>query len=140
MAGYAGTPLPKKLGIEPGAHLAVLNAPQGFRAQLDPLPYGVVVHTDLAHTCDVIVLFARTQPALAAHLTQAVAALAPTGGLWIAWPKRGARVPTDLDEHVVRTLGLAQRLVDNKICAIDEVWSGLRFVVRRADRANWPTL
>ena len=131
-AGYSGTPLPRKLGIGPGDELALIGAPDGFDAQLGPLP-DVVVHTDLADDAryDVIVAFVTWQPELADVLDRARPAMAPACGLWIAWPKKAARVPTDITEDVIREIALPTGLVDNKVCAIDQTWSGLRLVIRR---------
>ena len=138
MAGYATTPLPKKLGIRPGACMALVDAPQGFAASLDPLPPGVTLGPGLNGPCDVILLFVVERAALCERISAAARALAPTGGLWVIWPKRASGVPTDLSEQVVREIALGAGLVDNKVCAVDEVWSGLRFVVRLADRPGWP--
>jgi Protein of unknown function (DUF3052) len=133
-AGYSGTPLPRKLGIKPGARLALLGAPDGFDQTLGELPRDVLVRRRLAGTFDVIVAFWSRRRDLERRLAALKAALDPAGGLWIAWPKRTSGVPSDLSEDVVRSLGLAAGLVDNKVCAIDEVWSGLRLVVRLRDR------
>jgi hypothetical protein len=138
MAGYSTTPLPKKLGIGPGARLALVDAPQGFAASLDPLPLGVTLGPELEGPCDVILLFAVERTVLRERIAAAARTLAPSGGLWVIWPKRASGVPTDLSEPVVREFGLGAGLVDNKVCAVDAVWSGLRFVVRLADRAGWP--
>ena len=138
MAGYSTTPLPKKLGIRPGARVALLDAPQGFAASLDPLPPGVRLDPALRPPCEVILLFAVERSALCERIAPAARALAPAGGLWVIWPKRASGVPTDLSEQLVREIGLGSGLVDNKVCAVDEVWSGLRFVVRLVDRASWP--
>ena len=133
-AGYSGTPLPRKLGIRPGAVVGLLNAPPGAEELLHPLPDGVTLRRRAQGPLDVIVLFATTRVELARRFGQAVRALDTDGGLWVAWPKRAARVPTDLDFDFVQRLGLGAGLVDNKSCAIDQTWSGLRFVVRLADR------
>jgi hypothetical protein len=126
--GYSGTPLPRKLGIEPGMRVAALGpAPAELAMRLD----GAKLHARLAGGFDVILLFADTVAALERRLPAAAAALEPRGGLWIAWPKRSSGVVSDVDERVVRELGLATGLVDNKVCAIDATWSGLRFVRRR---------
>jgi hypothetical protein len=136
MAGYSGTPLPKKLGIKPGHLIALLGAPDGFDATLGTLPEDVSVQTGRAgkQPFDVIVLFVKKR----AELEKAIAALrprmAPACGLWVAWPKRASKVPTDITEHVVREIALPTGLVDNKVCAIDEVWSGLRLVIRLENR------
>jgi hypothetical protein len=133
-AGYSGTPLPAKLGIKPGARVAFPGAPDGFAALLGELPEAVAVRRQVRGPLEVIVFFARSQAELSRRLPRLRAALDPAGGLWIAWPKRASGVATDVTEDVVRELGLAARLVDNKVCAIDETWSGLRLVIRRADR------
>lgn len=134
MAGYSGTPLTRKLGIKPGARLALVNAPEGFEAVLGELPDGVALSRRLRGRRDVIVAFFVRHAELERRLPALRGALEPDGGLWLAWPKRSSGVETDVSETDVRELGLAAGLVDNKICAIDETWSGLRFVYRLADR------
>lgn len=133
-AGYSGTPLVQKLGIKPGARLGLLRAPSGFATTLGELPPGVRIHRRARGPLDVIVAFYTRRSELERRLPALCASLHPTGGLWIAWPKRASGVNTDVAENVVRELGLAAGLVDNKVCAIDEVWSGLRFVYRLRDR------
>ena len=133
-AGYSGTPLPRKLGIRPGARVALLGAPEGARALLDPLPDGVRVIGRLAADLDVVVIFAARRADLARRLPRARAAMRPDTALWMAWPKKASGVATDLTGDVVREMGLAAGLVDNKVCAIDAVWSGLCFVLRLRDR------
>ena len=132
-AGYSRTPLARKLGIAPGTTLALIDAPADFPAVLEP-PEGVDLRTSLRGTPDVIIYFVTTGARLARRLPALQRALPPDGGLWIAWPKRGSGVPTDLSDNVLRELILPTGLVDNKVCAIDATWSGLRFVVRLADR------
>ena len=135
MAGYSGTPLPKKLGIGEGARLALVRAPDGFAAFLAPLlPNGVRVRSRLSGTLDVVLFFVTRRSELERRFAGMARALEPAGGLWIAWPKKTAGVATDLSENVVREIGLGNGLVDNKVCAVDDVWSGLRFVYRLADR------
>lgn len=126
--GYSGTALPRKLGIAPGSRVAALAAPPGFVDRLDGAPTHSLVRGE---PFDVIVQFATTRSTLERRLDTLIAALAPRGGLWIAWPKRASGVATDLSEHVVRDRVLRTGLVDNKVCAIDETWSALRFVRRR---------
>jgi hypothetical protein len=138
-AGYSGTPLVRKLGIKPGARVALIHAPDGFYAVLGELPDAVTVHGQLRGSFDVIVSFHVRQIELERRLSALRGALAGSGGLWLAWPKRASGVETDLAEGGVRELGLAAGLVDNKICAIDETWSGLRFVYRLADRPSATT-
>jgi hypothetical protein len=131
MAGYSGTPLPKKLGINEGARVALLHAPAGFAITLGELPPGVAVTSRLGKAHDVIVAFvdART------HLEKAAPALEkavfPDGAVWVAWPKKASKVPTDITEDIVRDVFLPRGLVDVKVCAIDDVWSGLKLVWRK---------
>jgi hypothetical protein len=133
MAGYSGTPLPKKLGIRAGSAVALLGAPQGFAAKtLGPLPEGAVVRGDARSVFTVGLLFARSKSDLARRFPAAAKAMGDPGALWIVWPKKASGVPTDLDENVVRAYGLASGLVDYKIAAIDATWSGLCFARRKA--------
>ena len=134
MTGYSGTPLPRKLGIKPGHRLLVLGAPEGFEATLGELPEDVSVRTSARGRADVIVAFHDRRAELARRLPKLRALMEPAAGLWIAWPKRSSGVATDLTEDVVRELALANALVDNKVCAIDATWSGLRLVIRLRDR------
>lgn len=135
MAGYSGTPLPKKLGIKAGSVVAVLGAPEGFAAStLGPLPEGAVVRGDVRSPFTVGLLFARSSSDLARRFPAAAKAMGDPGALWIAWPKRASGVPTDLDENAVRAYGLARGFVDYKIAAIDATWSGLCFARRKKSR------
>jgi hypothetical protein len=133
-SGYSGTPLPRKLGIKPGSRLALVGAPDDLGATLGELPGGVVVRRRAQGPCDVIVAFFTRGAELERRMPALKRALDPAGGLWIAWPKRSSGVQTDLGDGPVREAGLAAGLVDNKVCAIDETWSGLRFVYRVVDR------
>jgi hypothetical protein len=134
MPGYSGTPLAKKLGLEEGQRVALRGAPPGFRELLRPLPPRMRWTDRLDPPLDCIVLFAPDAAALRRSLPRAAAALAPAGMLWIAWPKQAAKVPTDLTSAAVRSAGLATGLVDVKVCAVTEAWSGLKFVRRLRDR------
>jgi len=139
MAGYSGTPLPRKLGIRPGHRVLALGAPDGFAPDtLGELPDGVALRTTARGTADVIVSFHDRRAELARRMPRLRELMEPAAGLWIAWPKRASGVPTDLTEDVVRELALANRLVDNKVCAIDDTWSGLRLVIRLKDRTPAP--
>jgi len=131
-SGYSGTPLVRKLGIKPGARVALVGAPEGFA--LADLPEDVTVRSAVRGPLDVIVAFFASRRALERRLPVLVGALDVAGGLWIAWPKRASGVETDLSDGAVRSLGLEAGLVDNKVCAIDSVWSGLRLVYRLRDR------
>lgn len=138
-AGYSGTPLAKKLGIKEGSSVVLVRAPGGFEDVLAPLPPGVEVRRRLpspGRKADVAVLFATSLADLDCRFPTVAAALRPAGGLWVAWPKRSSGVATDVSENPVRAIGLAHGLVDNKVCAITNVWSGLRFVVRLKDRPS----
>ena len=135
MAGYSGTPLPRKLGIKPGHRVLALGAPERFvEDTLGELPDGVPVVRSARGKADVIVSFHDRRAELERRMPRLRELMEPAAGLWIAWPKRASGVPTDLTEDVVRELALANRLVDNKVCAIDGTWSGLRLVIRLADR------
>lgn len=127
-AGYSGTPLIKKIGIKPGHRVCFVSAPDNWPELLGPLP------EDVAHAeseLDVAVLFVTTQDDLLELFPKYQANLAPKGMLWVAWPKKAANVPTDLSFDPVQKIGLASGLVDVKICAIDAIWSGLKFLHRR---------
>jgi hypothetical protein len=134
VTGYSATPPAKKLGIKEGHRVAFPSAPEGFTDLLAPLPDEVKVKARTAGPLDVIVFFTKSRAELERRLPGLRRAMDPAAGLWIAWPKRSSGVETDLTEDVVRKLALANRLVDNKVCAIDETWSGLRLVIRLEDR------
>ncbi len=136
MPGYSGTPLAKKLGIKEGHRVALLGAPAGFEDQLEGLAPGVVVTRGLRGTrpFDVIVLFAKKDAELQSSFDRARDRLEDPGGLWACWPKKSSGVATELSDGRVREIGLATGMVDNKTCAVTEVWSGLRFVVRLENR------
>lgn len=129
------SPLRKKLGVGEDARVAFPGAPDGFGDLLGELPAGVVVKSRASGPLDLIVFFTERRAELERRLPALRRAMEPAAGLWIAWPKRSSGVETDLTEDVVRDLGLANRLVDNKVCAIDDTWSGLRLVVRLKDRS-----
>ena len=135
MAGYSGTPLPQKLGIKEQHKICLLGAPRGFAELLGALPAGVSVATKLAMApLDVIVFFTKDRAELVKRLADLRARMQPAAGLWIAWPKKSSGVATDITEDVIRAVALPTGLVDNKVCAIDATWSGLRLVIRRENR------
>ncbi len=134
-AGYSGTPLPRKLGIKEAARLAIVGeVPAGFDRTLGRLPAGVEVRHQTRGTSDVIVCFVTGRAQLAKRFPGLERALDYGGGFWVAWPKRASGVATDMTEDVVREIALPGGLVDNKVCAIDDTWSGLRLVIRLKDR------
>ncbi len=132
------TPLVKKLGVKEGHTLGLIGIAADFEATLAPLPDGVAVRHQARGRFDVIVYFPAHQGELRRRFAQLARHMVANGGLWIGWPKKASKVPTDLSFDVVQTIGLEEGLVDNKICAIDETYSGLRFVVRVENRAGWP--
>jgi hypothetical protein len=134
MAGYSETPLAKKLGIKSGHTVVLVAAPQGFESELEGLPDNVRVLRALRTPVDVVVFFVDRLADLERRFNKIASRLHPAGGFWVAWPKKASRRPTDITEDVVRSIGLAAGLVDNKVCAIDEVWSGLRLVIRVENR------
>lgn len=133
MAGYSKTPLSKKLGIKAGWQVRLVNAPDNFVDELQPLPDGVVF-TDDEGALPFVLLFALNSAELHTHLPQLKPQIFPKGMLWIAWPKKASKVPTDLTGDVVRQTGLDAGLVDVKVCAVNQIWSGLKFVYRVKDR------
>lgn len=134
MAGYSGTPLPKKLGIKEDLRLAFINAPKDFATYLDPLPAGTEVVKRVTKPLDLVVLFVTSERELARDFAKLSDKLVSNGMIWIAWPKKSSGVATDLSFERVQRIGLDAGLVDVKICAIDETWSGLKFVFRLKDR------
>lgn len=134
MAGYSETPLAKKLGIKEGFRVAMIGAPAGFRGELAGLPDKVKFVTSTATSLDVVLYFVKLQRELTESFPRLAAKLAPAGMLWIAWPKKASGVPTDLSDHSVREIGLEAGLVDVKVCAVNHIWSGLKFVIRLKDR------
>lgn len=134
MAGYSETPLAKKLGLKEGSRVAMTGAPPGFRRELIGLPDGVNFVTTTASELDVILFFVKSQRELIQNFPRLASHLKPAGMLWIAWPKKASGVKTDLSDNSVRQIGLDAGLVDVKVCAVNEVWSGLKFVIRVKDR------
>jgi hypothetical protein len=134
VAGYSGTPLARKLDIKPGTALALLSAPDGFEATLDGLPDDVRIRHRIQGRLDTVVSFQTRRAELEKRLPRVLDAMDKTGALWVAWPKKASKVPTDITEDVVREVVLPLGLVDVKVCAIDEVWSGLKIVWRKERR------
>ena len=134
MAGYSGTPLPKKLGLKEGSRIALINAPENFASQLGKLPDNAEIVTRITKPLDIVLLFVLTERALLRDFDKLAKKLEPNGMIWVAWPKKSSGVQTDLLFERVQRIGLDSGLVDVKICAIDDVWSGLKFVIRLKDR------
>lgn len=130
-AGYSGTPLPKKLGINAGTLFATVHAPAGFDATLGALPAGAERRRRVSPGLDVVIAFHTAGAALLREWPRLTASVAPAGTVWVAWPKKASKVPTDITEDALRELLLPSGWVDNKVCAIDATWSGLRFALRR---------
>ncbi|MGC3944109.1 MAG: DUF3052 domain-containing protein [Chryseolinea sp.] len=138
MAGYSETPLLKKLGLKAGASACIMNPPEKYFDAIAPLPEGVVIKSTLRSSLDFIHFFVTRQSDFKARLTSAHDHLQPNGMIWVSWPKKSSKVPSDLDENIIRDFGLKSGLVDVKVCAVDDVWSGLKFVIPVKDRPRVP--
>jgi hypothetical protein len=134
MPGYSGTPLPKKLGIKDGFQVRLIEAPSEVVAELKSSLGNCKMTRDAQALLDFAMLFTKSAASLKKEFTQLAKNLAPAGMLWISWPKKSSGVPTDLNENIVRDIGLAAGLVDVKVCAVTDDWSGLKFVRRLKDR------
>jgi len=136
MSGYSGTPLAKKLGIAAGSKLFVADAPENYRALLEPWPEDVTVLPHLSSKADVVHVFVTSRLALEKHLKKCLTGMRDDATLWISWPKKSAKLPTDITEDTIRDMALPMGLVDIKVCAVDDTWSGLKLVVRKANRKH----
>jgi len=136
MAGYSGTPLAQKLGIKPGHAVGLWSEPDDFAKSLAPLPDNVSFTTISRgkSPLDVLVVFVKSQKELVIRLTAARKRMNPAAGLWVSWPKKASGIQTDVTENIIRDLAMTTDLVDNKVCAIDDMWSGLRLVIRLKHR------
>jgi Protein of unknown function (DUF3052) len=135
-AGYSGTPLAAKLGIKAGAGLFPVDAPDNYKELLSPLPDGVRFLKKLSSYADIARVFVTRKADLTKSLRDLLPLLKPEGVIWVSWPKKSAKVPTDITEDTIREVALPLGLVDIKVCAVDEVWSGLKLVIRKALRGN----
>jgi len=131
MAGYSGTPLAKKLGINADAKVFADGAPSDYASLLAPLPDGVTFVNKLTNSVDVVHLFTKSASELDAKLRRWREAIKPDASIWISWPKKASKVPTDITEDVIREIALPMGYVDVKVCAVDETWSGLKLVIRK---------
>lgn len=134
MAGYSQTPLLKKLGIKPGFRVVFLDPPPSFLGELGELPDGVQITTTRSSQIDFIHLFVTQRSRLISQLQSLMTKIRPDGMIWVSWPKKASKVSTDITEDVIREIALPLGLVDIKVCAIDEVWSGLKLVIRKNRR------
>ena len=134
MPGYSETPLPKKLGIKAGFRVSLVEVPADVRAELRTELAACEIVSDGKTPIDFAMVFTKSKTALAKEFQRITKLLAPSGMLWVSWPKKSSGVATDLDENIIREIGLATGLVDVKVCAVTEVWSGLKFVRRVKDR------
>ena len=134
-AGYSGTPLAKKLGIKESSRIALVHAPSGYENLLAPLPAGVTIAPEPQADSQIVQIFVMQRAALAKQLPVLRKLLAPDAAVWVSWPKKSARVPTDITEDTVREVALPLGFVDIQVCAVDATWSGLKLVVRKELRA-----
>jgi DUF3052 family protein len=131
MAGYSGTPLAKKLGIKADSNLLLVGAPDEYLALLEPLPEGVQFDTQLSESTDIVQIFSVRRAEIQQLLSSYRAKLKSTGMVWVSWPKKSAKVPTDITEDTIREVALPLGFVDVKVCSVNEVWSGLKLVIRK---------
>lgn len=131
MAGYSGNPLVAKLGIKEGAQVHAVGAPREYERLISPLPEGATINARLSNNTDLVHLFATQKTQLTKKLKTYRGKLRPTAAVWVSWPKKSAKVPTDITEDTIREIALPLGFVDIKVCAVTEVWSGLKLVVRK---------
>lgn len=134
MAGYSGTPLAKKLGLQEGSKLYLVRAPKNYLNLIAPAPHGVTVASRMSDTIDIAHVFSTQKSQLIKTLRTCLEKLKPSGAIWVSWPKKASKVATDITEDTIREIALPMGLVDIKVCAVDEVWSGLKLVIRKENR------
>jgi len=134
MAGYSGIPLPKKLGIVAGSRIFLSDAPKNYLDLVAPLPEGVRVVRKIDGETDIVHIFSTERARLKSALRDSLGKLRQDGSIWVSWPKKSSKVPTDITEDTIREVALPMGLVDIKVCAVDEVWSGLKLVLRKKNR------
>ena len=137
MAGYSKTPLAKKLGFKAGLRIRTTGAPDDYLALLSPIPENVTISNSIRNGIDVWHFFTRSFSELETELPKLMAAIAPNGMIWVSWPKKSSGVPSSVTEDSIRTVALPLGLVDVKVCAVDETWSGLKLVIRKELRKSW---
>lgn len=133
-AGYSGTPLAKKLGFKEGMRVVVFDAPANYRDLIEPVPNGVTITTNLEADAEMVHLFTNSVDGLCDGLARITKAIRENGAIWVSWYKKAAKLPTEITEDVVREAAFPLGLVDVKVCAVDEKWSGLKLVIRRENR------
>ncbi len=136
MAGYSGTPLPQKLGIKPEAEVITINEPANYRRLLGKLPTGVTFSKSIRSEAGFVHLFATRRSDLGRQLSILRRKISDTGTIWVSWPKKSAGAPTDITEDTIREVALPLGLVDVKVCAVDDIWSGLKLMIRRENRKS----
>lgn len=134
MAGNSGTPLAKKLGIQEGSKLYVVQPPKDYLKVIAPVPNGVKVASRMSGDIDIVHVFSAQKSQLLQALRVCLDKLKPNGAIWVSWPKKASKVTTDITEDTIRAIALPMGLVDIKVCAVDEVWSGLKLVIRKENR------
>ena len=134
MSGYSGTPLVNKLGIKPGSRLLAVNAPADYAALLEPLPENVVFARMSMDELDVVHVFTKTRSELIKLIDRYKTKIKQDGAIWVSWPKKASGIPSEVTEDTVREVALPLGLVDIKVCAVDETWSGLKLVIRKENR------
>lgn len=134
MAGYSGTPLAKKLGIQEGSKLHLVQAPKDYLKLIAPVPTGVNVASRMSSDVDLVHIFSTQKSKLLKALGACLGKLKPNAAIWVSWPKKASKVATDITEDTIRAIALPMGLVDIKVCAVDEVWSGLKLVIRKENR------
>jgi hypothetical protein len=134
VAGYSATPLAKKLGIKAGSRVVALNAPDDYAVLLAPLPPDVSFQKSVTGRIDLVHVFVASRAAMAAQLAQILGKLRQDAAIWVSWPKKSAGIATDVTENVIRAVALPMGLVDIKVCAVDDTWSGLKLVIRKENR------
>jgi hypothetical protein len=137
-AGYSSTPTAKKLGLKDGHRVCVLNPPKKYSDVIGRLPKDIALTDRLNHPADIVHVFVTRQADLTSRIQLMRKAIAPDGALWVSWPKKASKVPTDITEDVIRAVALPLHLVDVKVCAVNETWSGLKLVIRKERRASGP--
>jgi hypothetical protein len=134
MAGYSGTPLARKLEIKDGSRIFLLNAPGNYLQLVAPLPAGVQVAPQITIHTDIVHIFSTKKEELSQAFRTSLKKMRPDGMIWVSWPKKSSKVPTDITEDTIRAVALPLGLVDIKVCAVDDVWSGLKLVIRKESR------